>query len=189
MQSPVPEMNYPFAGQDTPQGDIEYSHIVSYLHLNSSDRDVVAYPSVSEYRIDSEEKFRNISSIELVASSIANQGSPLSNPYMVLRIDGLNHINFSNRNTNSGFAVMYLKQTTGPHVYSELGVLQRNVLNFKTPLASLSSIKLSIVGPDGSLFNFGEPSGDVTPAFSNSFMLRIVTLEKSFKSLNKRAVF
>lgn len=183
------EINYPFNSQNTPQSDIEYSQVVSYLHLNSSDRDPVAYPSVSEYRIESEEKFRNISSIELVASSIANQGSPLVNPYMVLRIDGLNHINFSNRNTNSGFAVMYLKQTTGPHVYSELGVLQRNVLNFKTPLASLNSIKLSIVGPDGSLFNFGEPPGDITPAFSNSFMLRVVTLEKSFKSLNKRAVF
>jgi len=183
------EQNYPFNAKNTILSDIEYTQVISYLQLNSSDRDTIAYPSVSEYRIDSEEKFRNISSIELITASVANQGNPLVNPYLVLRIDGLNHINFSNRNTNSGFAVMYLKQTTGAHVYPELGVLQRNVLNFKTPLASLSSVKLSIVGPDGNLFNFGETPGDVTSTFSNSFMLRIVTLEKSRKDLNKRAVF
>lgn len=181
--------NYPFNEQNTKQSEIAYSEVVNYLHINSSDRNTTSYPSVDSYRIDTEERFKNIKSIELVAASVANQGSVLNNPYLILKIDGLNHLNFSNKNVNTGFALMYLKYTTGAHVQPELGVLQRNVLNFRTPLASLSSINLQIVKPDGTLFSFGETSGDISTAYSNSFTLRIITLEKSRAPLNNRAVY
>jgi hypothetical protein len=182
--------NYPFASQVTVQEkDIEYVEVISYLLINSSDRNVVSYPKVNNYRIDSDENFRNIHSIELVAASVANQGSPLNNPYLILKIDGLDHLHFSNKNVNKGFSTMYLKYTTGPHVQPELGVLQRNILKYKTPLASLSSFTISILKPDGSLFDFGESNGDVTPAYSNSFMLKIITLEKSRKDLRNLATF
>ena len=84
---------------------------------------------------------------------------------------------------------MFLQNTTGAHIQPELGVLQRNVLNFKTPLASLSNITLQILKPDGTLFSFGESSGDTTIAYSTSFTLRIVSIEKSRQSLNNRSVF
>lgn len=183
------ETNYPFNEQNTKQSDIVYVENVIYLHVNSSDRNTTSYPSVNSYRIDTEERFKNIKSIELVAASVANQNTVLNNPYLILKIDGLNHLNFSNKNVNTGFALMYLKYTTGAHVQPELGVLQRNVLNFRTPLASLSNINLQIVKPDGSLFSFGETSGDITTAYSNSFTLRIITLEKSRTPLNNRAVY
>lgn len=181
--------NYPFNEQNTKQSDIVYTENVSYLHINSSDRNTTSYPSVNSYRLESGERFRNIKSIELVASSVANQGSVLSNPYLILKIDGLNHLEFSNKNVNSAFAILYLKYTTGAHVQPELGVLQRNVLNFRTPLASLSSINLQIVKPDGTLFSFGESASDTSVTYSNSFTLRIITLEKSRADLNNRAVY
>lgn len=182
--------NYPFKAQNTIQeDDIVYTETVSYFHVNSSDRNTTSYPSVNNYRIVSDETFKNIHSIELVAASIANQGSPLNNPYLILKIDGLDHLHFSNKNVNKGFATMYLKSTTGAHVQPELGVLQRNILIFKTPLASLNNVDISIVSPNGTLFAFGEGAGDTTVAFSNSFLLKIITLEKSRKALHNRATF
>jgi hypothetical protein len=181
--------NYPFVSQNTAQDPIEYIENISYFHLNSCDRNVTAYPSVNNYRIESSELFRNIHSVELIAASVANQGSPLNNPYLILKIDGLDHLHFSNKNVNKGFATMYLKYTTGQFIQPELGVLQRNVLKFKSPLASLGSLTVSILKPDGTLFNFGETPGDITPGFSNSFMLKIITLEKSRRDLNNRATF
>lgn len=181
--------NYPFAEQNTKTSDIVYTEVVNYLHINSSDRNTTSYPNVNSYRIDTEERFRNIKSIELVAASVANQNTVLANPYLILKIDGLNHLNFSNKNVNTGFALMYLKYTVGGHVQPELGVLQRNVLNFRTPLASLSSINLQIVKPDGSLFSFTETAGDTSVTYSNSFTLRIITLEKSRADLTNRAVY
>jgi hypothetical protein len=183
-------VNYPLVSENNLQEqEIVYTETVSYLHLNSSDRNVTSYPSVNNYRIDSDEVFKNIHSIELIAASVANQNSVLNNPYLILKIDGLDHLNFSNRNTNRGFATLYLKYTTGAHVQSEFSPIQRSVLKFKHPLASLSSITLSILKPDGTLFSFGESAADVTVAYSNSFMLKIVTLEKSRSKINNRAVF
>lgn len=184
------QQNYPLVSQSNLQEpEIEYVETISYLHLNSSDRNTTSYPSVNSYRIESGEIFRNIHSIELVAASLANQGTPLNNPYLILKIDGLDHLHFSNKNVNKGFATMYLKYTTGPHIQPELGVLQRNILKFKSPLASLGSITLSILKPDGTLFNFGESAADTSVAYSNSFMLKIITLEKSRRELHNRATF
>jgi hypothetical protein len=183
------QTNYPFESQNTIPPQIDYIETVSYLHINSSDRNVTAYPSVNSYKIDTDDRFKNIKSIELIAGSIPNVNSVLLQPYLILKIDGLNHINFSNKNIVSGFAMMYLQNTSGTFIQPELGVLQRNVLNFKTPLASLSNINLQILKPDGTLFSFGESAGDVSVTYSTSFTLRIVSIEKSRKDLNNRSVF
>lgn len=183
------KQNYPFESQNTVPPQIDYIETVSYLHINSSDRNTTAYPSVNSYKIDTEDRFKNIRSIELIAGSIPNVNSVLLQPYLILKIDGLNHINFSNKNIISGFAMMYLQNTSGAFIQPELGVLQRNVLNFKTPLASLSNINLQILKPDGTLFSFGESAGDVSVTYSTSFTLRIISIEKSRKDLNNRSVF
>lgn len=180
--------NFPFNEQNTKQSDIVYTEVVNYLHINSSDRNTTSYPSVNSYRIDTE-TFKNIKSIEVIGCSIANQNSVLNNPYLILKIDSLNHLSFSNLNVTSAFAILYLKYTTGAHVQSELGCTQRSILYFKTPLASLANITLSILKPDGTLFSFGETSGDTSVAYSNSFMLKITTIEKSRVDLNNRSVY
>ena len=55
--------NYPFNEQNTKQSDIVYTEVVNYLHINSSDRNTTSYPSVNSYRIDTEERFKNIKSL------------------------------------------------------------------------------------------------------------------------------
>jgi hypothetical protein len=62
-------------------------------------------------------------------------------------------------------------------------------LKFKNPISSLSGLTVSILKPDGTLFSFGETAGDTTPSYSNSFMMKIITLEKSRRDLHSRATF
>jgi hypothetical protein len=181
-------INYPFENKDTKQEiDIEYTSVVNYFHINSSERNVTSYPKVNNYKISSEISFRNIVSIEIVAASVANQNSVLSNPYLVLKIDGLDHIN-GNR-FGKFFSTLYLKNTTGAHIQPELDILKNNTLFFKTPLASLENFSIQILKPDGTLCDFGEANGDVTTAYSNSFLFKIVTLEKSRVDLRNRSVY
>ena len=185
--------NYPF--KEEPQKsyeqekNIQYEECIEYLCVNSSDRNTTAYPSVNSYKISFQETFRNIKSIEVVNGSVANQGSPLNNPYLILKVDGLDHLNFSNLNINKGFALLYLKPTSGAHVQPELGVLQRNIRYFDPSLASLNSITIQILKPDGTLFSFGETAGNTAVAYSNSFVFKITTVRKNRSSLNARNLY
>lgn len=187
------QQNYPPVSDDKLSTAVEpettYEDHIHYVCINSSDRNVTAYPQVNNYRIDFEDTFKNISSIEIVNGTVANQASVQANPYLVVRVDGLNHLNFSNRNINKGFALFYLKPTTGAHVQPELGVLQRNIRTFRTPLASLNSIDISLTKPDGTLFSFGEGAGDVTVPYQNSFVFKIVCKEINRKSLQHRNLY
>lgn len=185
--------NYPFNDEEPislkKEPEIEYDMQIDYLCVNSSDRNTTAYPKVNSYRINFPETFRNVYSIEVISASVANQNTPLDNPYLILKVDGIDHLNFSNLNINKGFAMLYLKPTTGAHVQPELGVLQRNVRYFTTPLASLNSISIEILKPNGQLFDFGESNGDVTVAYSNSFVFKITTGKRSQSVLNNRNVY
>lgn len=152
-----------------------YEDTVSYICVNSSDRDTTAYPHVNKYRINLETVIKNVCSIEIISGSIANQNTPLANPYLIFKTDEHDHLIFSNDNINSGFALLYLKATTGAHVQPELGCLQRNVRYFKTPLAKLSHINVGLFTPSGALFSFGEATGDTTVTYSNSFVFKIIS--------------
>lgn len=187
------QQNYPLTRDERLSTTVEnattYEDYVHYVCINSSDRNVTAYPHVNHYRIDFEDTFKNISSIEIVNGTVANQGSVQVNPYLVVRVDGLNHLNFSNKNINKGFALFYLKPTTGAHVQPELGVLQRNVRTFRTPLVSLSSLTISLTTPDGELFSFGEGAGDITVVNQNSFVFKIVCKEINRTSIGHRNLY
>lgn len=169
--------------------DIIYGEEIHYLCVNSSDRDTVAYPKVNDYRIRFEDNFKNVSSIEIISGSVANQNLVQSNPYLIMKTGDHDHLTFSNKNVNKGFALLYLKPTSSGHVQPELGCLQRNVRIFKTPLASLNSLNIQLLTPDGNLFSFGENDADVSVAYQNSFVFKITTKEKSRTELNFRGVF
>lgn len=182
--------NYPFSSENNVQNkDIKYEEIVSYIHVNSSDRNVSKYPSVNNYRIEFDNVLKNIHSIEIVAASVANQGSALNNPYLILGLDGLNHITFSDNSLKKGFATLYLDETASAHILPVLDLTGSNIYFFKTPLATLNHLDISIYAPDGTLFPFGEPSSDTTVTYSNSFLFKIRSLVKSRSDLNNRAVF
>lgn len=187
------QSNYPPAVDErfstTVESGTTYQEFIHYVCINSSDRDTTAYPKVNNYRINFEDTFKNVSSIEIVNGTVANQATVQANPYLVVRVDGLNHLNFSNKNINKGFALFYLKPTTGAHVQPELGVLQRNIRTFRTPLASLNSLSISLTSPDGELFEFGEGAGDVTVPYQNSFVFKIVCKEIDRSTMDHRNLF
>ncbi len=175
--------------QTIPSNELVYEEQIHYICINSSDRDAAKYLKVNNYRIDFQDIFKNIHSIEIVAGSVANQNSVQSLPYLVVKFDGMDHLTFSNNNINKGFALLYLKPTAGAHVYPELGCLQRNVRFFKTPLASLASISVQFYKPDGTLFDFGEPNGDTTTTYQNSLVLKIVTKEVIREPIQQNMVY
>lgn len=175
--------------QSIPKNDQQYEEEIHYVCINSSDRDATKYPKVNNYRIDLQDVFKNIYSIEIVVGSVANQNAVQALPYLVVKFDGMDHLTFSNNNINKGFALLYLKPTTGAHVYPELGCLQRNVRYFKTPMASLASISVQFYKPDGTLFDFGEPNGDLTVAYQNSLVLKIITKEVIREPIQQNMVY
>ena len=166
-----------------------YCEEIHYICINSSDRNISKNPKVNDYRIDFQDTFKNIHSIEIVSASVANQNSVQANAYLIIKFDGLDHLTFSNNNINKGFALLYLKPTAGAHVYPELGCLQRNVRYFNTPLASFSHVAIQIYKPDGTLFDFGESNGDVSSTYQNSFVLKITTKEIKRESLQQMNVY
>lgn len=166
-----------------------YEEEIHYICINSSDRDATKYPKVNNYRIDFQDVFKNIHSIEIVSASVANQNSVQTHPYLIVKFDGMDHLTFSNNNINKGFALFYLKPTTGAHVYPELGCLQRNVRYFKTPLASLASISIQFFKPDGTVFDFGEADGNIAVAYQNSLVLKIVTKQVQREPLQQQNIY
>lgn len=185
----VPE-NYPFKEQNNVQyKDIQYEETITYIQVNSSDRNTSKHPNVNKYKIELDVALRNVKSIEIVSCSLANQGTPLANPYFILSLEGLDHISFANSSNNKGFCSLYLSETAAPHILPDICLSGGNEHIFKTPVATLSNLDISIYKPDGTLFSFGEPSADTTIAYSNSFLFRVKTIEKSRKDLNHRAVF
>lgn len=166
-----------------------YEEEIHYVCINSSDRDVTKYPKVNDYRIDLQDVFKNIHSLEIVAGSVANQNSVQTFPYLIVKFDGLDHLTFSNNNINKGFSILYLKPTAGAHVQPELGCLQRNVRIFKTPLASLASINIQFFKPDGTLFNFGEVDGDLSVAYQNSMVLKLITKQVVRNPIQQQNVY
>lgn len=172
-----------------PQNNLSYTDELHYLCINSSDRDPSKSPKVNDYRIYLQDTFKNISSIEIVMASIANKNSVQNYPYLIVKLDGLDHLTFSNNNINNGFALLYLKPTVGTHVYPELGCLQRNVRYFNTPLASLNSLRVSFYTPAGVLFDFGEPDGDITVPFQNSIVFKITTREVDRRQIQQKNVY
>lgn len=171
--------NFPFKQEIIyNQGEVDYKEQIHYICINSSDRDITKDLFVNKYRIDLQDNFKNVTSLEIVSGSVANKNSVQNNPYLVLRIEGLNHLTFSNNNINNGFALLYLKPTSGLHVQPELGCLQRNIRVFDTPLANLNSIALEFRKPDGTLFSFGDTSGETANDYQNSLVFKIVTRDR-----------
>jgi hypothetical protein len=175
--------------QDIQPNTHTYEEEIHYVCINSSDRDTGKYSKVNNYKIDLQDIFKNVHSIEIVAGSVANKNSVQSYPYLIIKLDGLDHLTFSNNNINKGFSLLYLKPTSGAHVQPELGCLQRNVRIFKTPLASLSSVSLQLLKPDGTLFDFGEADGNTAVEFQNSFVLKIITKETTRIPLQQTNVY
>lgn len=170
---------------------IEYNKIEYYLTVSSKERDTTNYPSCSNYTTNLAKEFKNIYSIELIQCIIPDKNNVLHEPYLLLRIQELEDVMISNDiNMSNAFAVLQLTSavSSGYFINTAHHVHENTIKYFNTPKHSLNKMSISIIDTDGNIFDFGG-SGSTSKEYQNTFIFRIVCLEKSTSSLQHRNVF
>lgn len=173
------------------ESNIEYESKCNYLVISSKDRDIINYPKSNFYVVNLENEYKNISSVSLVQAIIPDKNSVTSEPYLLLKINELDNVMESNdRHISDAFAIIQLTPptVTGTFIQNDSRIHESTVLHYKTHKASLSKITISITDSDGTPFEFGGDSTR-TKAYQNTFVFKIVTIEKNRKVLQNRNVY
>jgi hypothetical protein len=179
----------------TQEPDIEYEEFVHYLSISSRDRNRSVYPNVNNYSITFPVEFRNISSVELIQAIIPATNDADKEPYLLLDIDEIPDVMISNdKYISDSFAMLQptIPTTTGGFMQIDKRIHENTVKIFKTPKANLSKMTISIKDCVGNNFDFGSDTSlptSVNKALQNTFIFKIVTLEKRRSELNNRGVF
>lgn len=163
-----------------------------YLQICSNDRDTDVYPETNNFKLCFE-RIKNVVEIELVSAIFPNQNSVLDEPYLIIEIDELpSNIEFSCQNVKKAFAMLPMKKPnkdTASFIVPELGQNYKTTMKFKTPLASLASLTISIKDLNGNLFNFGSDSAPPTKSLQTTFMFRVSHIEADMSPIQTRALF
>lgn len=173
--------------------DLQYEEKVHYLTISSKDRDVVAYPNVNNYSIKFPNEFKNIYSIELIQAIIPDQNDVQDEPYLLLQVDEIQDVMVSNdKNISNAFAILQLASPTkaGTFIQIDRRIHEYTVKYYDTPKAYLSKMTIKILDSEGNPFNFGtDTPSPPNKSFQNTFIFKIVTLEKQRRVLNHRNVY
>ena len=166
-----------------------YEETEHYVCINSADRDISVYPQPQYYRIKLDTPLRNIKSVELIAATVPDKNNVRDEPYLVVKIDELPNIDFSGNNAaGDGFAIIQLKSPTKADgfVNAESSLMSRSVKTFKTPLASLAQLTITLATYSGAPFNFGNDAAGPAKALQNMLLFRVVTLDRNTAPLQTR---
>jgi len=173
--------------------DLQYEKKVHYLTISSKDRNVTAYPNVNQYSIKFPNEFKNIHSIELIQAIIPDQNDVQDEPYLLLQIDEIQDVMVSNdKNISNSFAILQLAAPTrsGTFIQIDRRIHEYTVKYYDTPKAYLSKMSITILDSTGALFDFGtDTPSPPNKSFQNTFIFKIVTLEKQRRVLNHRNVY
>lgn len=179
----------------TSEPTIEYEEYIHYISISSKDRDRSVYPNVNHYCITLPQELKNISSVELIQGIIPAKNNVEAEPYLLLDIDELEEVVISNDiNISKSFAILQLTSpvTTGGFIQIDKRIHENTVKIYKTPRASLSKLTVSIKDYLGETFNFGNdtsPPTTINKALQNTFIFKVVTLEKRRSDLHHRNIF
>jgi hypothetical protein len=172
---------------------VVYEKVSNYLTISSKQRDIDSYPNPNHYAIPLNENFRNIHSIELLQAIIPAKNSVDAEPYLLLKIEELEDVMFSNdRNVSDAFAILQMAPptTSGGFIQIDKRIHENTIKYFRSPKASLSKLTVTITDSDGAPFDFGDD--DINPpakGLQNTFVFRIVTMEKTRETLNQRNLY
>jgi hypothetical protein len=173
--------------------DIEYEEHVHYVSISSKDRDIVAYPNVNHYAVQFPNEFKNIHSIELIQGIIPDQNNVQNEPYLLLKIDEIQDVMVSNdKDIANSFAILQLATPTKANTFIQIDrrIHEYTVKYYQTPKAYLSKMTVTILGSDGIPFDFGtDTPSPPNKMYQNTFIFKIVTLEKKRRQLNHRNVY
>jgi len=173
--------------------DLQYEKKVHYLTISSKDRNITAYPNVNQYSIKFPNEFKNIHSIELIQAIIPDQNNVQDEPYLLLQIDEIQDVMVSNdKNISNSFAILQLAPPTrsGTFIQIDRRIHEYTVKYYDTPKAYLSKMTITILDSEGNPFDFGtDTPSPPNKTFQNTFIFKIVTLEKQRRVLNHRNVY
>ncbi len=172
---------------------IEYEYTENFVHVSSVDRNLTGFPQPQEYRVKFDVEFKNIHSVEMINAVIPNQNSVALEPYLILQIDELPNVYMgqSEDAPKDAFAVLYLEPGVGNFLNVKSSNCDKLVKTYKNPLAKLDRMTVRVLDNLGAAFNFGADAGSrpLTKSLQNSFLFKIVTVEKKRTILQPRAVF
>ena len=171
--------------------DIEYQNTERYLTISSKDRDIISYPSASNFVINLDQSYRNVCRVELIQAIIPDKNNVSSEPYLLLNIKELeNTMDSNNKELFEAFSVLQLNEPIVPGTFIQLltRIHEHVVLNYKTPKANLSKLTISITDADGQIFDFGG-NNSILKAHQVLFVFKVTTSDTSQKSINQRNVY
>lgn len=172
---------------------IEYEETEHYIVLESKARDLAAYPQPGQYRIVFGDSYRNVKKIELIGATIPDQNSVTSEPYLVLSIDEFDNLESSNQNNDNGFSILQLKTPNVSGAFINIDTLASSgtLKTFKTPIAKIDRMTISIKDYDGNTFSFGDDTLNSPPnkPLQNIFIFKITTEDRKREPLQYRNVY
>lgn len=171
--------------------DIEYQKTDRYLIVNSKDRDIITYPSSSNFVINLDQSYKNVCRVELIQAIIPDKNNVGSEPYLLLNIKELeNTMDSNNKELFEAFSILQLNEPVVPGTFIQLltRIHEHVVLNYKTPKANLSKLTVTVTDSEGRLFNFGG-DGNILKATQVLFVFKVTTFDTSQKSINQRNIY
>lgn len=171
--------------------DIIYQQRESYLVISSKNRDIITYPSSSQFVINLDTEYKNIKSVELIQAIIPDKNNATSEPFLLLNINELENVmDSNNKQISESFAILQICPPTIPDSFLQIDkrIFENVILHYKTPKASLSKMSFSITDCDGRIFNFGG-DGQIDKAYQSTFVFKVTTLDTSRKSIGQRNVY
>jgi hypothetical protein len=175
------------------ESTIEYEDTFHYISVESKSRDLTSYPQPQNYRIYLSQTYKNVKSVELIGGTVPDQANVSSEPYLVLKVDEFDNLESSDLNINKSFSILQLKQPNipGGFINIDTEICSGAPKIFKTPLANLDRITISVRDYDNNTFNFGDDTAGSPPnkQFQNMFLFKIITLERKRNELNHRNIF
>jgi len=177
------------------ESNVEYEENTHYLSISSKDRDRNIYPNVNNYTIELPNEFKNIYSVELIQAIIPATNDADEEPYLLLNISEISDVVLSNdKNISDSFAILQptIPTKAGGFMQIDKRIHENTVKYYKTPKANLSRMSIRILDSLGDVFDFGTDTSIpniMNKTLQNTFIFKIITLEKRRKELNHRNVF
>lgn len=154
----------PFSNRNQLNDDKRYMRRVSYLSINSKDRDRTKYPQPQSYQVDLRElagiEFRNVESIRILHGEVPDLNNIGEQPYLVLCIEQLQDTytrHYSTSNISNFFDFLTFSDNFRQNQY--IFIKEGKQIFFKPTLAKLSKLNIQIKDQEGNLFSWGDDSG------------------------------
>lgn len=166
----------------------KYSLLNHYVHVSSAARDTSLYPLHYDYKITFQTPYRSIKKIKMLYATMP-EITIATEPVIAFSIDELNYIPFVTKN---GYRRVFSSFPTSQAYKTGHSFLtlkeESQELEFKTPLANLSSLTIKLYNIDYEPITFSAPSGSIDKLYQHSFVLQITTQESSMETIEYRKV-